>query len=160
MSLFFCPSCRRAAFGQEICPKCGIPSNSPAMDYPEKLLETILSPDTSRAGMAVDVLTKNLHDPRTIVPLILLLHKEGDPYLLVLASRGLGALGDPQAIPELVELLLDEGKPFVARIASAEALGAIGGKEARQALEAAQRSRRPSVVKASTRALQQLKNER
>jgi HEAT repeat protein len=75
----------------------------------------------------------------------------------VLAARGLGWLGDPQAIPALSDLLLDENKPFVARIAAAEAVGSLGGESARCALEQAKASRRPCVVKAALRALEQLR---
>jgi HEAT repeat protein len=107
--------------------------------------------------MAVDVLTKRLHEPRAIVPLMILLQQDTDPYPLVLAARGLGWLGDPQAVPALSRLLLDENKPFVARIAAAEALGSLGGGKAYRALEQATASQRPSVVKAATRALEQLR---
>ena len=120
-------------------------------------METVLSEETGRAGMAVDVLTKWLHEPRAIVPLMILLQQDSDPYPLVLAARGLGWMGDPQAVPALAELLLDENKPFVARIATAEALGGLGGENARRALEQATVSRRPSVVKAALRALEQLR---
>jgi len=157
MNLFFCPSCRRAAPTQEICPNCGIVCDSSAQKYVEMLLETILSNEMGRVGMAVDVLTKWLHEPRAIVPLIMLLDRKDDPYPLVLAARGLGRLGDPQAVPVLAELLLDENKPFVGRIAAAEAVGRIGGEEARQALEQATTSPRPSVANAATSALEQLR---
>jgi HEAT repeat protein len=123
-------------------------------------LETVLSEETGRAGMAVDVLTKWLHEPRAIVPLMILLQQDSDPYPLVLAARGLGWLGDPQAVPALAELLLDENKPFVARIATAEALGRIGGEEAQQALEQATASPRPSVAAASARALEHIQMEK
>jgi HEAT repeat protein len=128
---------------------------APAGRYVERLLETVLSEETSRVGMAVDVLTKWLHEPRAIVPLTMLLDLKADPYPLVLAARGLARLGDPQAVPALAELLLDENKPFVARIAAAEALGDLGGENARRALEQATASPRPSVAKASARVLKQ-----
>lgn len=123
-------------------------------------METVLSEETGRAGMAVDVLTKWLHEPRAIVPLMILLQQDSDPYPLVLAARGLGRLGDPKAVPALAELLLDEDKPFVARIAAAEALGSIGGEHARYALEQATESPRSSVAKALARALKQIRIER
>lgn len=123
-------------------------------------METVLSEETGRAGMAVDVLTKWLHEPRAIVPLMILLQQDSDPSPLVLAARGLGRLGDPKAVPALAELLLDENKPFVARIATAEALGNLGGERARYALEQATESPRPSVAKASVRALKQIQTER
>jgi hypothetical protein len=150
--LAFCSECRRAARAGDVCPDCHRPCEAPADTYPEKLLETILSEDTSRAGMAVDVLTKQLHEPRAIVPLIILLQQDRDPYPLVLAARGLGWLGDPHAVPALARLLLDENKPFVARIAAAEALGSIGGEEALHALAQAKQSPRFSVARAATRA--------
>jgi len=153
MNLFFCPSCHHPAPGDGLCPNCGTPCTSPAKTYVERLLETVLSEETSRAGMAVDVLTKWLHEPRAIVPLIMLLGRKDDPYPLVLAARGLGWLGDPQAVPALARLLLDENKPFVARVAAAEALGSIGGPEALHAIHRARRSPRSSVAKAATQAL-------
>jgi len=153
----FCPGCRRAARAGEICPDCHRPCDARADTFPERLLGTILSEDTSRVGMAVDVLTKRLHEPRAIVPLMILLQQDRDPYPLVLAARGLGWLGNSQAVPALARLLLDENKPFVARIAAAEALGSLGGGNAHRALEQATASRRPSVVKAATRALEQLR---
>jgi len=159
MNLFFCPSCRYPAAGVSLCPKCGTPCAASAETYVERLLETVLSEEMSRAGMAVDVLTKWLHEPRAIVPLTMLLGRKADPYPLVLAARGLGWLGDPQAVPALAKLLLDENKPFVARIAAAEALGSLGGENARCALEQATRSPRPSVAKSSARALKQFQTD-
>ena len=157
MKLAFCPSCRFPATMDDLCPKCGTPCAAPAETYIEKLLETVLSDETGRVGMAVDVLTKWLHEPRAIVPLTMLLSRKDDPYPLVIAARGLGWLGDQEAVPALSELLLDEAKPFVARVAAAEALGRLGGGNAHRALEQATASRRPSVVKAANRALEQLR---
>ena len=158
MSLAFCPSCRYPATRDDLCPKCGTACTVQAETYVERLLETVLSEETNRAGMAVDVLTKWQHEPRVIVPLTMLLGRKGDPYPLVLAARGLGWLGDPQAVPALAELLLDENKPFVARIAAAEALGSIGGENAQCALEQATASPRSSVAKSATRAIKQFQS--
>ena len=157
MNLFFCPSCRNPATGGGLCPKCGTLCTSPARTYVERLLETVLSEETGRAGMAVDVLTKWLHEARAIFPLIMLLDRKDDPYPLVLAARGLARLNNPQAVPALAELLLDENKPFVARIAAAEALGSLDGENALRALEQATASPRPSVARASARALTQFR---
>lgn len=129
-----------------------------AESYVEKLLDTVLSKETTRAGMAVDVLTKLIHEPRAITPLTMLLERTGDPYHLVIGARGLGWLGDEAAIPALTKLLLDESQPYVARVAAAEALGWIGGQESVQALEQAMRSQRPSVVEACIQALKKLQS--
>lgn len=154
MNLAFCSACRWPALAGESCPQCHRPCDSPAHSYAERLLETVLSSDTSRAGMAVDVLTKWMREPRALVPLTILLERPSDPYPLVLAARGLGRLRDTRAVPALARLLLDEAKPFVARVAAAEALGQIGGEAARRALEQALSSPRPSVAEASARALE------
>ncbi len=156
MNLFFCPRCRQAFPLAQVCPACSLPTDAPADSYAEKLLETVLSEETSRAGMAVDVLTKWQHEPRAIVPLTMLLEREGDPYPLVLDARGLGWLGDAAAIPSLAKLLGDENQPYVARAAAAEALGRIGGEESLRALEEARRSPRPSVREAASRAVAQI----
>lgn len=133
-------------------------ADSTADTYVEKLLETVLSKETSRSGMAVDVLTKWLHEPRTIVPLRMLLERNGeDPYPLVIGARGSGWLGDAAAVPALAKLLLNESQPYIARVAAAEALGKIGGAESSQALEKATQSPRPSVAEAAKRALENLR---
>jgi HEAT repeat protein len=157
MNLFFCPQCRQPFESIQTCPNCSIATDALAKTYVEKLLDTILSKDTSRMGMAVDVLTKWLHEPRVIVPLTLLVERKSDPYPLVVGARGLGWLGNPAAVPALGKLLLNESQPYVARVAAAEALGRIGGKDARPLLEQARKSPRSSVAEASARALEQFR---
>lgn len=159
MNLFFCPKCRKVFPAVQLCPDDNILSNDVAKGYVEKLLETVLSEETNRAGMAVDVLTKWLHESRAIVPLTMLLERKGDPYPLVLGARGSGWLKTAAAIPTLEKLLLDEEQPYVARIAAAEALGQIGGEEAHCALETAKKSPRSSVVEAVDKALSQFRAE-
>lgn len=51
------------------------------------------------------------------------------------AATALGQIGDRQAIPLLAEVLDDPGRQLVVRLAAAEALAALGGGEARRALE-------------------------
>jgi len=159
MNLFFCPKCRKVFPTVQSCPDDNILSNYAAKGYVEKLLETVLSKETNRAGMAVDVLTKWIHEPRAIVPLTMLLERKDDPYPLVLGVRGLGWLKDAAAVPSLEKLILDEEQPYVARVAAAAALGQIGGEEARCALETAKKSPRSSVVEAADKALGQIQAE-
>jgi hypothetical protein len=105
MNLFFCPQCRQPFASVQICPDCSATTDTVADTYVERLLETVLSKETSRAGMAVDVLTKWLHEPRAILPVTILLERTGDPYPLVIGARGLGWLGNKAAIPALAKLL-------------------------------------------------------
>ncbi len=159
MNLFFCPQCRRPFASVQICPDCSVTTDAVADTYVERLLETVLSNETSRAGMAVDVLTKWLHEPRAILPLTLLLERKNDPYSLVIGARGLGWLGDAAAVPVLAKFLLNESQPYVARVAAAEALGRIGGEESIQVLEQAAGSPRPSVAEAALESLHKIEQE-
>ena len=128
--------------------------NSPRPEtYTEKLLTTIFSPDPTRVGMAIDILTEWLHDQRGIEPLMILLKSPVDAHRLVMAARGLGHLGNPAAVPALIDLLHDSQRPFVARVAAAQALGLLGGNRARDALQLAVSDIRPSVANAARQAL-------
>ncbi len=159
MNLLFCPRCRQPFASVQICPNCSVTTGAVADTYVEKLLETILSKETGRAGMAVDVLTRWLHEPRAILPLTMLLESKNNPYPLVIGARGLGWLGDAAAVPALAKLLLNESQPYVARVAAAEALGNIGGEESIQVLEQAAESPRPSVAEAALESLRGLRQE-
>lgn len=156
MNLFSCPKCRQPFAFLQVCPDCDLTTDAAAHTYVEKLLETVLSKETSRAGMAVDVLTKWLHEPRSVVPLKILLQRKGDPYPQVLAARGLGWLKATSAVSALANLLLDEEQPFVSRVAAAEALGRIGEAASLRALEQGRQSQRPSVAEACIQALEKL----
>jgi HEAT repeat protein len=156
MNLFFCPKCRRVFSSVQSCPDCKVIADEEAKSYVEKLLETVLSKETNRAGMAVDVLIKWLHEPRAFLPLTLLLKRTDDPYPLVIGARGLGWLGNKAAVSALAKLLLNESQPYVGRVAAAEALSGIGGKESIDVLSQARQSPRSSVAEACNQALQKL----
>jgi HEAT repeat protein len=119
MELFFCPNCRPPSIQPDPCPRCGLLRDSKPETYTEKLLSTILSEDPTRVGMAIDVLTTWMREPKAIVPLLHLLQRPTDADRLVMAARGLGRLGDPDAIPALIKAMKNATLPFVARIASA-----------------------------------------
>ena len=70
-----------------------------------------------------------------------------------MAARGIGNLGNQAAIPALIDLLQDAQHPFVARIAAAQALGKLGGRLAREALERAVSETQFSVSEAALKAL-------
>jgi HEAT repeat protein len=129
MKLYFCPRCRQPYPSIQQCSTCHLTANVEADTYTEKLLETVIAGESDRAGMAVDVLTKWMHEPRAVVPLVMLLERTHDPYSQVIGARGLGWLKAGPAVPALVELLLTEDQPYVSRVAAAEALGEIGGRK-------------------------------
>lgn len=156
MKLFFCPHCRHVASAVQSCPICGSICDAPAETYVEKLMETIFSPDPTRVGMAIDVLTKWIHEPRAITPMRMLLSSDADAHRLVMAARGLGWLGDRAAVAPLADFLLDPRKPFVARVAAAHSLGLLGGEKAVDVLKRACTDKRPSVASAASKALLRL----
>ncbi|HEY5572396.1 MAG TPA: HEAT repeat domain-containing protein [Anaerolineales bacterium] len=158
MDLLFCPKCRYPSTGG-LCPTCNIACDSPPETYIEKLMGAILSADPQRVGMAIDVLTKQLHEPRAIIPIAILARSEVDAHRLVMAARGLGWLGDHAAVPLLTDLLLNPDKPYVTRVAAAQSLGLLGGERARAALRRASKDARPSVRQASAQVLQKLMEE-
>lgn len=158
MDLLFCPNCRHPSTG-ELCPTCGIVCDSPARTYIEKLLGTVVSTEPERVGMAIDVLTKRMGEPRAFVPLSLLAQSDVDAHRLTMAARGLGWLGNRAAVPVLAALLMDPRKPFVARAAAAQSLSMLGGEQAEDALKRTLADARPSVRQACAQALQKLKEE-
>jgi HEAT repeat protein len=157
MRLFFCPRCRQPYPSVQQCPTCNLTADAEAESYAEKLLETVITAESDRAGMAADVLTKWMHEARAVVPLVMLLERSHDPYFQVIGARGLGWLQANTAVPELVKLLLAEDQPYVSRIAAAEALGEIGGQESVRALEQATASQRDNVAEAAERALEKFR---
>jgi HEAT repeat protein len=156
MRLYFCPECRSASAIEDVCLTCRQVRNGEALSYREKLLETLFSTDPTRVGMAVDILTTWVHEPRAIVPLLMLLKQDVDAYRYVIAARGLGWLGDQAAVPALIELLFDQRKPFVARIAAARSLGLLGSQTAIPALQLATTDELSSVARAAAKALADL----
>jgi HEAT repeat protein len=106
--------------------------------------------------MAIDVLTKWLHEPRALVPLLWLAQSNADAHRLMMAARGLGWLGDRTAAPTLARLLRDPQQSFVVRVAAAQSLGLLGGALAKEALEKALADARPSVVRAAAEALERI----
>lgn len=156
MRLYFCPRCEAVSSSSGVCQECQLPYREEPDTYAEKLLCAILSSDPTRVGMAIDVLTKWMNEPRAVVPLIHLLQSRADAHRLVMAARGLGRLGDPAAVPVLVSVLLNVDLPFVARTSAAQALGAIGGEQARDGLEQAIDDPLQSVSRAARSALEKV----
>lgn len=133
----FCPKCwNEVPLDAAACPICGA-ALSEALSFTEKLIAALRHREPTRAGLAIDVLTDWLHEPRAVEPLCDLLDQATDAAILKQAALGLGRLGDRRAVPALTRLLHDTSRTFVARSAAAEALGQIGSAEAEHALQTA-----------------------
>jgi HEAT repeat protein len=149
----FCTNCwAEVDADQTRCPACGHPLDA-EMSFIDKLIAALRHREPTRAGLAIDILAFQLHEPRAVEPLCALLDSATDAAILKQAARGLGALGDQRAVPALARLLADESRAFVARQAAAEALGLLGGDEAWQALQAAKIDRLETIRAAVQRAL-------
>lgn len=112
------------------CSRCGAVLDPPATDFVDKLIAALRHPVSDRAGLAIDVLTYQMHEPGAIVPLIDLLHSDADAAVLKQAVLALGYFQDARAVEPLVELLENENTPLVARHAAVAALAQIGGPRA------------------------------
>lgn len=151
--LRFCPKCwNEISVEAARCPACGADLNE-TPDFTDKLIAALRHREPTRAGLAIDILTRWQSESRAVEPLCELLDHATDAAILKQAALGLGRLRDRRAAPALSRLLLNEAQAFVARQAAAEALGQIGGVEARQALQAALNDDLASIRAAARRAL-------
>jgi HEAT repeat protein len=130
----FCPQCWNEIPPEVVtCPLCGA-ALSESLSYTDKLIAALRNREPTRAGLAIDILSGWLHEPRAVEPLCDLLDHSTDAAILKQAATGLGRLADQRAVPALARLLQDASRAYVARCAAAEALGYIGGDEAQRAL--------------------------
>lgn len=151
--LRFCPKCwNEVPLEAARCPACGVDLNE-TLDFTDKLIAALRHREPTRAGLAIDILTRWRPEPRAVEPLCELLNHATDAAILKQAALGLGRLRDQRAAPALSRLLLNGSRAFVARQAAAEALGQIGGAEARQALQVALNDDLASIRIAAQRAL-------
>jgi HEAT repeat protein len=149
----FCPKCWNEVPPELVtCPLCGAALNE-SLSYTDKLIAALRHREPTRAGLAIDILTGWLHEPRAVEPLCDLLDHSTDAAILKQAATGLGRLADQRAVPALTRLLQDASRAYVARCAAAEALGHIGGAEAHRALQAALDDPLASIRTAAQQAL-------
>ena len=112
----FCPKCwNEVPIDAVTCPMCGA-ALIEALSFTDKLIAALrhTAPaggcrcrEPTRAGLAIDILTGWLHEPRAVEPLCDLLDHATDAAILKQAATGLGRLGDRQAVPVLTRLLQD-----------------------------------------------------
>ena len=121
----------------ECCPVCGHSLLSEDQGYVDKLIAALRHVEPTRAGLAIQILSEMLAEPRAVVPLIELLGTARDAHVLRSAAVALGRFGDERAVPALSRRALDLASPLVVRVAAVDALAGIGGDQARAGLEGA-----------------------
>jgi len=140
----------------ERCPACGHSLLASGEDYVDKLIAELRHFEPTRAGLAIQILSEMLTEPRAIVPLIELLGTARDAEVLRSAAAALGRYGDERAVPALARRALDWASPLVVRVAAVDALAGIGGEQARVALEGALADPNGIVRDHARRALQRV----
>jgi HEAT repeats len=97
---FYCPGCW-SDFGEDFdkCPKCGLDVRQfwASKDYVEMLIAALNHPEKSTPVRAASILGK-LRDPRAVGPLIEVIEKTEDVYLIVEAVKALGEISTEEAI--------------------------------------------------------------
>lgn len=152
----YCPHCwAETGYDADLCPHCGAPLTEEG-DVTDKFIAALCHPEPTRVGLALDVLSGWMHEARAVQPICDLIERTNDPAILKQAALALGRLGDRRAVPALARLLADESRAFIARQSAAEALGQLGGDEARRALMAALTDDLASIRQAARQALEHL----
>jgi HEAT repeat protein len=133
----YCPHCwAENRYEAQVCWQCGGSLAERDKDFASKLIDAIEHPEPTRAALAAEILGSHLREPRAVPALMRRLARAQDSTDVAAgAAAALGQIGDRQAIPLLAEVLDDRGRQLVVRLAAAEALAALGGGEARRALE-------------------------
>jgi HEAT repeat protein len=122
----------------------------------DKLITALGHPEPTTPVRAATILGR-IQESRAVPALVAVLRTREDGFLRAAAATALGKIGDPAAVPALVEVL--RGSPLVARLAAAEALGALGSEESAAALRRATTDDPTAGVRgAAAAALQRLQN--
>ena len=133
----YCPYCwAENPYEVEVCRQCGASLDERSKDFTSKLIDAIDHPEPTRAALAIDILGSHFQEPRAVAALMRRLELPQDSTDVAAgAATALGQIGERQAVPLLAEVLDDGRRALVVRLAAAEALAALGGHEARQALQ-------------------------
>ncbi|MBN1440367.1 MAG: HEAT repeat domain-containing protein [Anaerolineales bacterium] len=142
------------------CPHCGGTADDENLPFADRLILSLRHPEPTRAGLAIDILAKNLRERRAVPPMIELLRTTGDFSVQRQAAEGLGILGDRKAVPALIDLLENPTASLTARREAALALGRLGGKAAAAALRRACSDKRESIAEAAEEAFRGPANNR
>ncbi|MGO8822422.1 MAG: HEAT repeat domain-containing protein [Desulfomonilaceae bacterium] len=106
MVRFFCPGCWEDFPDDfEICPECGTNTRAfwSGKDYVDRLIVALDHPVKSTVARAVWILGK-LEAEKAVPPLISLIEKTKDIYLIRATARALGEIGTSDAMAFLVSL--------------------------------------------------------
>jgi hypothetical protein len=93
----FCPTCwNDVPVEATVCPTCGADLIE-TLNFTDKLIAALRHRESTRAGLAIDVLTRWQPEPRAVEPLCDLLDQSTDAGILKQAALGLGRLRDQRA---------------------------------------------------------------
>ncbi len=152
-----CPRCQWENQPEDrACRRCGAELLPDGADYASKLISALEHPEPETPIRAAWILGE-LRERRAVDPLMRVLEKGTDPYILAAAAEALGKIGDDRATDVLAKSLASSFLPV--RVKAVEALGRLGGDEARKAIEGALVDPSPSVRKAAEGALHNLNQE-
>lgn len=119
----------------QTCRVCGEPMTaSEEESFVDGLIWALRHPEPTVAPRAARILGQ-LREPSAVVPLMDLAEHSTDMGALEEAATALGNIGDPTAVPVLARLARESY--LSVRLRAIEALGRIGGADARQALDEA-----------------------
>jgi HEAT repeat protein len=136
---YFCPFCwAEISSGEKICPKCG--GNTEEWDeksFTEKLINSLNHPERSTIYRACYILGER-GERVAVKPLIDLLNRTSDYFLMEEIVEALGKIGDERAVPFLIKML--NNRSFLVRGKAATVLGNFDGQE--EVVEALKRATR------------------
>ncbi|HZT07722.1 MAG TPA: HEAT repeat domain-containing protein [Chloroflexota bacterium] len=134
MTTVYCTECWAEQLpGAKTCWRCGADvATVPEIDYVTKLIRALDHPEPDTPARAAAILGE-LHAERAVGPLCHVVTERNELGLLESAATALGQIGRIEAIPAL-EHLLERPSFLTVRLRAIEALAAIGGPGAYQAL--------------------------
>ncbi|MCA9866635.1 MAG: HEAT repeat domain-containing protein [Anaerolineae bacterium] len=134
----YCPHCwSENTYEAVVCASCGASLDESAKDFVTRLIDAVYHPEPTRAALAIEILGR-LVEPGAVDAMLTRLARKPDSMdVTTAAAKALGLIGEGRAVPGLAKVLLDGERPLPGRLAAAEALAALGGTAAEEALRTA-----------------------
>jgi len=125
---YFCPFCwTEVSKDEKTCPQCsGNIEEWDEKSFTEKLINSLNHPERSTAYRVCYILGER-RERVAVKPLIDLLNKTNDHFLMEEIVEALGKIGDERAVPFLIKML--NNRSFLVRGKSATVLGNFNGQE-------------------------------